>query len=201
MIAHTNYMKPSGTGTAMFSRAGKTTIDQYLCFGDGTKTSEMAERHNRSMGNGLGQDGQANPGKKGESGNKPASSDNRVENYDSCFGNKLLLNITKIEEPQIKEKKQEELHPKDHKQKEKIKTMNRDGSSVFKSTTTRETGGKMFRLAPCVQMISGLNNEKPGDMPPVARYNVNYTTVEGRILGNVQYKSNIANNKVLEKRK
>lgn len=50
-------------------------------------------------------------------------------------------------------------------------------------------------------MISGMTSEDPGNIPPVARYNVNYSTVEKRTLGNVQYKSIHKSNQMLEKRK
>lgn len=43
-MIETDYTKASGLGTAMFSRAGKTTINQYLCFNDNKKTNELAER-------------------------------------------------------------------------------------------------------------------------------------------------------------
>lgn len=112
MIAHTNYMKASGVGTAMFSRAGKTTIDQYLCFGDGTKTSEMAERHNQSFGHGAGQDGSRN--------NQSSNADN-IENYDSCFGNKLLQDNLEPEIPNFKE-------IKDKEKERKSKSLNRNAS-------------------------------------------------------------------------
>jgi hypothetical protein len=103
-------MKASGVGTAMFSRAGRTTIDQYMCFGDGTKTNEMAERHNQSFGHGTGQDG---------SRNMQSTSVSNIENYDSCFGNKLQKENLDVEVPKFKENKEKE---------RKHKSLNRNAS-------------------------------------------------------------------------
>jgi hypothetical protein len=48
MIVRTRFTSDSGLGTAMFSRAGKTTIDQYMCFSDNSKTNEIVVNKSRS---------------------------------------------------------------------------------------------------------------------------------------------------------
>jgi hypothetical protein len=44
MIVSTFSAQNSGKGTAMFSRAGKSTINQYKCFNDKTKELKVANR-------------------------------------------------------------------------------------------------------------------------------------------------------------
>ena len=59
MIVETSYMAPSGEGTPMFSRRGKSTSVQYMVFNTPNMIAESsfkkAEREKGAMGgNGLG---------------------------------------------------------------------------------------------------------------------------------------------------
>ena len=73
-------------------------------------------------------------------------------------------------------------------------------SCVFKSTTTREMLNKLFIVGPKWQQISGIKDESKNIVPPIAKYNPNYKTVEGRIKGSVKLMKPVTINKVLEKK-
>ena len=68
MIVKTNFAKYSGPGTAMFSRAGKTTISQYMSFSDSSKTFDNRRETLDEV------------------------DEEYLDNYDTCFGNKLKMN-------------------------------------------------------------------------------------------------------------
>jgi len=122
------------------------------------------------------------------------------------FGNSLLPDIN---EPTITLTK-EELKEEREKAKENAKKIIRkNGSCVFKSTTTRDMLSKMFKigllyfyymLGPTVQRISGLKHVDPSSIPPIARYNPNYGNIDPKIKGNVVLRKPMGQNKVLQKK-
>lgn len=85
MIVNTKFSKNSGLGTAMFSRAGKTTINQYISFADGSKNEEIEEPED------------------------PEDHREYFVNYEGAFGNKL---IQQGELPDIEKMKKEEIKKK-----------------------------------------------------------------------------------------
>lgn len=59
---------------------------------------------------------------------------------------------------------------------------------------------KLFIIGPKVHQISGAKDESKNIVPPIARYNPNYSTVESRIKGNVKLMKPVTINKVIEKK-
>lgn len=59
---------------------------------------------------------------------------------------------------------------------------------------------KLFIIGPKVQQISGVKDESKNTVPPIARYNPNYKTVESRIKGNVKLMKPVNISKVLNKK-
>ncbi|CAI2365579.1 unnamed protein product [Moneuplotes crassus] len=72
---------------------------------------------------------------------------------------------------------------------------------MFKSTTTRESASKIYKLPPSIQKISGASTEDPKNIPSMYHYNPSYKMVDSKIKGGVKYKLNLSVNKVLQKKK
>ncbi|CAI2365140.1 unnamed protein product [Moneuplotes crassus] len=158
----------------MFSRAGKTTINQYMSFSDGSKTLDDS----RIALN--------------DSFEEELANREYEDNYDQVFGNKL-----KRVEKKFDINKFTPIYQKSEKQNSKKESL----SMVFKSTTTREAAGKIYKLAPSIQRIGGANREDPKNIPSLYHYNPCYKAVDSRVKGDVKFKRSLKKNKILQKRK